>query len=163
VAKQQGQIRVGRELERDFPGADHRATAAVVNLIRTESLLTAKLAKRFRSHNLSLATFNVLMILRGEDGPLSPCTIGERLLVTRATVTGLLDSLEKQGLVRRAPHPEDRRMLLVELTPAGSTLLKKVLPSHYKGECDMLSTLSASEKDTLIRLLSKVQQALVAE
>ena len=45
--------------------------------------------------------------------------LGARLIVTRATVTGLLDSLERRGFVHRAPNPADRRSLLVEITPAG--------------------------------------------
>jgi DNA-binding MarR family transcriptional regulator len=152
-------IKVGKEIEREFPGADAKATAAVVNLLRTVGSITNEFSRRFRAYGLSPATFNVLMILRGEGGPLSPCVVSERLLVTRGTVTGLLDSLEKQGLIRRTPHPEDRRMLLVEITPAGTTLLKKILPAHYQGERELLSCLSGAEKDTLIKLLGKVQAA----
>ncbi|MEY2463907.1 MAG: hypothetical protein QOH64_2045, partial [Acidimicrobiaceae bacterium] len=62
------------------------------------------------------------MILDGSDRPLCPNELGERRLVTRGTVTGVLDSLEERGLVVRTPHPDDRRMLLIELTAKGRRL-----------------------------------------
>jgi DNA-binding MarR family transcriptional regulator len=162
VARQEAPLHVGRELEREFPGADHRATAVVINLVRAESLVEAALARSFRRVGLTPATFNVLMILRGAGEPLCPYQIGERLLVTRGTVTGLLDSLEKQGLVRRVPHPEDRRMLLIEMTPKANSLLDRMLPGHFSGEKQMMSCLSAREKDLLVELLGKIQAHLGA-
>lgn len=108
-----GPLRVETDHARRYPGANKLATEAVINLIRTSSFLVAELDRVFRRYGITGAGFNVLMILRGAHAPLSPFEIGERRLVTRGTVTGLLDTLEKQELVRRRPHPEDRRMLLI--------------------------------------------------
>lgn len=160
MAGREAPIRVGREIEREFRGSDRRATAAVVNLVLTENLVTGELSRRLRRHRLSPATFNVLMILRGAGRPLCPREIGERRLVTRGTVTGLLDSLERQGLVRRTPHPEDRRSLLIEITDKARARLERLLPAHYGGEREMLSCLTAGEKDALVRLLGKIQAHL---
>ncbi len=153
-------IRVGTGHERKYAGASKLATECVINLVRTESLVSSELSQRFRAYGLSVATFNVLMILEGAGEALCPHQIGERLLVTRGTVTGLLDSLEKQGLVRRTPHPEDRRMLLIQLTPRAYSLLKELLPQHFPGEVEMMSALSEPEKDTLVVLLGKIQAHL---
>jgi DNA-binding MarR family transcriptional regulator len=57
----------------------------------------------------------VLGILKDAGRPCPPNYISERLIVSRATVTGVLDTLVKRGLVRREPHPTDRRMVLVYL------------------------------------------------
>ena len=67
---------------------------------------------------VSLITL-VLGILADAPDPLAPNEIAERLIISRATVTGLLDSLETRAYVRRTPHPTDRRMLLIELTESG--------------------------------------------
>lgn len=150
-------IRVTRDHERKYRGADRLATECVVNLLRAESLVSAELSRLFRRYRLSPATFNVLMILEGAGDPLCPYEIGERLLVTRGTVTGLLDSLERQGLVRRTPHPEDRRMLLIELTAKAHKLLRSVWLEHFPAEAEMLSALSRREKEILVRLLGKLQ------
>ena len=58
--------------------------------------------------------------------------IGELLLASRANITGLVDSLEKKGLVRRQEDPDDRRSKLVRITPQGDRLLKKILPGHLR-------------------------------
>ncbi|HXL40963.1 MAG TPA: MarR family transcriptional regulator, partial [Actinomycetota bacterium] len=102
------------------PGiAGHTSADCVQSLQRIEGLLAGRMNNRLRPYGLSTATFNVLLELFRAGGSLSPCDIGEQLSVTRGTVTGLLDSLERQRLVRRTPHPKDRRMLLIELTNEG--------------------------------------------
>lgn len=145
---------------RRYPGADKLATECVVNLVRAESLVTAELDRHFRGHRLTGPGFNVLMILEGAGRPLSPHEIGERLLVTRGTVTGLLDTLERQGLVRRAPHPEDRRMLLVQLSGKARRVLLAISAELFPAQAELLSALSDREKDTLVRLLGKLQSHL---
>ena len=83
--------------------------------------------------------------------------------VTRATITGLVDTLEKDGLVTRAPHHEDRRMLSVALTGKGSALLREILPGHFRRMSWLMATLSEQERVTLVRLLGKVMQRAADE
>ncbi|MBO0683177.1 MAG: MarR family transcriptional regulator, partial [Candidatus Dormibacteraeota bacterium] len=106
---------------------------------------------------------NVLMILQLAHKPLSQREIGERWLVTRGAVTGLVDSLEAGGLVQRKPHPEDRRISLVELTDRGVAILDSLLPDHLRGEEEMLSALTPQEQATLLALLEKIQARLGGE
>ncbi|MDQ3659750.1 MAG: MarR family transcriptional regulator [Actinomycetota bacterium] len=155
-------IRVEAEHARRYPGADKLATECVINLIRTESMVVTELDRLFRCHGLSGPGFNVLMIIEGAGRPLSPYEIGDRRLVTRGTVTGLLDTLEKQGLVRRTPHPDDRRMLLIELSDPGRALLAAVRRELFPLQGELISALSGAEKETLIGLLGKLQGHLEA-
>jgi DNA-binding MarR family transcriptional regulator len=157
-----GQAPIRVEQHPRLSGADRLATECVVNLIRTESLVAAELDRIFRSHGLTGPGYNVLLILAGAGTPLPPHRIGERLLVTRGTVTGLLDSLEKRGLVRRTPHPRDRRMLLVELTSDARPLMRKVSRELLPAQGEMISVLSGEEKETLVGLLGKLQLHLQA-
>jgi DNA-binding MarR family transcriptional regulator len=154
-------IRVSAGHERRYKGSEKLATEVIINLLRAEGLASAELNRRFRPYGLSTGTFNVLMILEGAPEPLCPWEIGERLLVTRGTVTGLLDSLERAGLITRSRHPEDRRMLLIELTEAGRALLRRVWVDHFPAEKTMTAPLSQREKETLIRLLGKLQAHLL--
>ncbi len=153
-------IRADTDHERRYPGARRLATESAINLLRTESLVSAELTRLMRRYKLSIATFNVLMILDGAGRALCPWEIGERLLVTRGTVTGLLDTLEKQKLVRRTPHPQDRRMLLIEPTAKARKVLGDLLPEHFANEARLFETLTDREKETLVRLLGKVQAGL---
>jgi DNA-binding MarR family transcriptional regulator len=157
-----GYLRAGADHSYRDPGADKAATECVVNLIRTKSLVVSELDRLFRCHGLSGPGFNVLMIIEGAGRALSPFEIGERRLVTRGTVTGLLDTLEKQGLVRRTPHPDDRRMFLIELSDPGRALLAEVRSEFFPLQEKLFSALSGTEKATLVRLLGKLQAHLEA-
>jgi DNA-binding MarR family transcriptional regulator len=124
-------------------------------------VLEGQLAQRIASFGLSLSAFNVLMILRryGVKGcPLSE--IGELLLVSRANITGVMDSLESAGLVLRSPDANDRRVKIAHITPSGEQLLERILPDHYRYVRRSLSGLSAPEKTELARLLKKMRYSV---
>jgi DNA-binding MarR family transcriptional regulator len=138
-------------------GADPVAVACITGLVRAESIVVNALTENLRRHGVTPAGFNVLMILEGDDEPLCPHEIGERRLVTKGTVTGVIDSLVKAGLVERHPHPADRRMQLVAITARGQDVLRALLPEHRRIEEELLSGLSERERATLARLLGKFE------
>lgn len=155
-----GPLRVEADHARRYPGADKLATECVVNLIRAQSLVVSEVERIFRRHGLTGPGFNVLMIVEGAGGSQSPHEIGERRLVTRGTVTGLLDTLEKQGLIRRGPHPDDRRRLLIEITDRGRSTLSEACEELFPAQAEMISVLTRQEKESLVRLLGKLQNHL---
>src|SRR6478672_315927 len=107
------------------PDGNVLATEAVMNTIRTADLLFDQIGRMLRPLGVSAAGGLVLGQLR-DQGPMTPSELGQRLIVTRATVTGLVDSLERRGFVERSAHPSDRRSLTVEITPAGLKVLQTV-------------------------------------
>lgn len=155
-----GPLRVEVDHARRYPGADKLATECVINLIRTVSLVTVELERIFRRHGLTGPGFNVLMLVEGAGGSLSPHEIGERRLVTRGTVTGLLDTLEKQGLVRRTQHPDDRRRLLIELTDRGRRILSDARDELFPAQAEMTAVLNRQKKAALVGALGKLQDHL---
>jgi DNA-binding MarR family transcriptional regulator len=138
------------------PAANPLATEAVMNTVRTADLLWDQIGRLLRPLNVSSAGGLVLGLLR-DHGPMSPSELGERLIVTRATVTGLLDSLERRGYVRRTAHPSDRRSLVVELTPEGTAVLQQVRELVHRHETEWMSALSAAELRRYIALLHRIQ------
>jgi DNA-binding MarR family transcriptional regulator len=142
---------------------DRRATEVLINLIRTDSLVTTALTRRFRRYGLSLSGFNALVILRQAPDGVNPHEIADRLLVTRAAVTAILDALEAKGLVSRDRSGADGRMSLIAITAAGKKLLDGLLPQHFAAERAMASVLGASEKELLISLLGRLQLHLAAQ
>jgi DNA-binding MarR family transcriptional regulator len=156
-------VRVSSALQREFPEMDRRSTEVLINLIRTDSLVTTALSRRFRRHGLSLSGFNAMVIIRQAPEGVNPREIADRLLVTRAAVTAILDALEAKGLIRRAPSGADGRMTLIAITPAGKRLLDSILPEHFAAERAMASVLGANEKELLISLLGRLQLHLGAE
>jgi DNA-binding MarR family transcriptional regulator len=132
----------------------------VLNAVRLGDLCMAAVGRVWRDHDLSASAGNVLMILVGAAEPLPPHVVSERMLVTRGAVTGLLDVLEKHGYARRSPHARDRRMLLVEATPAGRQLAQLVQPTIANLEVGWMSCLSADEQDTFIGLSGRLQASV---
>lgn len=141
------------------PDGNVLATEAVMNTVRTGDLLLDRIGRLLRPLGVSSPGGLVLGLLR-DHGPMAPSEMGDRLIVTRATVTGLLDSLERRGLVRRTAHPSDRRSLIVEITPDGLKVLAEVRTTVHRQEKAWMSALSDAELRRLIALLHRVQQAL---
>ena len=144
-----------------YPDGSASATECAMNLVRTGDLLVARVAAALRHLGVSPAGGLVLGILEDAGEPRPPNYISERLIVSRATVTGVLDSLEKRGLVRRRPHPDDRRMVLVSLTEAGARTAGEVRRTVHRAEATWMAPLSERERGQLVRLLGKVQSHLM--
>src|SRR5947209_5398031 len=124
-------IRMPDDYYEQTPDGNVLATEAVMNTVRTADLLIDRIGSLLRPLRVSPAGGLVLGLLR-DHGPMSPSALGDRLIVTRSTVTGVLDSLERRGLVRRTPHPEDRRSVVVEITGEGLRVLAEVRSTVHR-------------------------------
>jgi len=150
------------EASREFPDLDPSATEVFLHLLRSGDEAFRVIESHLAQHDITQGGFSVLMALWGNcrnlerEGPLSPAELAERTGVTRATMTGLVDTLARAELVTRTPDPKDRRMLAVELTPRGEKTLKKILPEHFRRMAWLMAPLSEPERKTLVRLLTKV-------
>jgi len=144
------------------PEANRLATEAVMNTIRTADLLFDRIGQLLRPLGVSSAGGLALGQLR-DHGPMSPSELGERLIVTRATVTGVVDSLERRGYVLRSPNPDDRRGIIVELTPAGLDAVAQVRTIIHKQERDWMGALSETELASYIELMHRIQDNVSTE
>ena len=119
------------------------------------SVLKKKADSIFKKHGLTGAQVGVLSRLIEKKGkPMNK--ISEELWCDVSNITGVVDRLEKQGLVRRATHPDDRRIYLVSITSKGKKALAKTIPRHEKVLIDRIQKLSPEERKTLIKLLNKI-------
>ncbi len=153
-------IRMPDDFYEQTPDGNVLATETVMNIVRTGDLLLDQISRLLRPLGVSSPGGLVLGLLR-DHGPMAPSEIGDRLIVTRATVTGLVDSLERRSLVRRTPHPSDRRSLIVEITPDGLKVLAQIRVTVHRQEKAWMSVLSDAELRRLIGLLHRVQQGVV--
>lgn len=97
--------------------------AAVTSVMRAQQILLARAERVLRPRGLTFARYEVLMLLLfSRRGTLPMKTLGSRLQVHPTSVTNAVDRLAEAGLVRRAPHPDDGRAVLVELTGSGRRL-----------------------------------------
>jgi DNA-binding MarR family transcriptional regulator len=110
-----------QELERDFSDFDLESVETCLTFLDATTEVYAAFDAQFERFGLSAGKFTILMQLYTAKQGLPPSEFANRANVTRATITGLLDRLERKGLVERQNHPSDRRMLTVHLTDQGET------------------------------------------
>ncbi len=144
-----------------YPTLSPSAASAFLHLLRTGDAVYAVEYDYLTRHAISQGRFTVLMLLnRCSTEPSTPAELAEEAGVTRATMTGLVDTLEKDGLVTRAPDPRDRRAVLVKLTAAGRKLLDRVLPGYFAAVTKIMQPLTKAERTQFVALLQKIQQGL---
>lgn len=133
------------------------ASEIVVGVIGLGSVLVSRAERWARPHGIpSASALQVLAILESAGNALPPSVITERMLVTKGALTGIIDSLERRGLVRRRPHPTSRRMLLVAITPLGRKRLRVFIPLLNRNEERFVSVLSEREQRQFLRLLARL-------
>lgn len=141
---------------------DPAALAAAQDLLRVSKLMLGAFAQAFGAYGLSPGRYSVLMALDVERPSLAPSEIADRLGVTRATVTGLIDGLVRDGLTTYALDSADRRRKAIALTPRGEALIDRVVPAIFERMAGLVAPLSAEERGMAVRVLGKVEAGLAS-
>ncbi len=140
-----------------YPELDIASVEACLAFLRTTAEVHIALDTHFARYGLSMGKFTLLMQLsQSDEQGLTPSECADRCKVTRATVTGLLDGLERDKLVERRPCLEDRRKLRVRFTTHGRELMAQMLPDHFCRTTGLMAHLTIDEKETLMKLLQKL-------
>jgi len=136
------------------------AYGVVSNIWRVAQELKLRMERTvLREFDLTWAGFATLFIV-WIWGPIETRDIAKSQGVTRPTITSTVTLLEKNGLCTRQTSTEDRRLVLVELTPKGKALIERVFPLFNQGEATIVSGLSVEEQETLAALLRKVVNSI---
>ena len=152
------------EEAKHFPGLDASACYTFLQLLRTGDELLALDEQVLASYGTRHGRFNLLMMLmkcsEGQATPATPAGLAEKTGVTRATISGLLDGLQKDGLIERRADPEDRRLIRVHLTLAGQSFLDKIRPAYSRWFSSIVEPLNEEERQQLVFLLEKIRTRL---
>ena len=134
---------------------------SVVNSVLEASDAIEKYMSGYLSDlGLSSSKFNCLQVLRAEPHRTIPQNeLGSRLTVTGASITGVLDRLERDRLVSREGHPTDRRANMVRLTDEGEDLIQSASDLHALRIRELIATLDEDEREQLVLLLGKLAEA----
>lgn len=116
-------------------------------LARASLLLNLLQQECLEPMNLTFVEYSVLRVLR--EGRLSPSRLADAVVRTTGGMTKLLDRLERRGLVERVPDPEDRRGVLVAITPDGRELADKASAAYSVGRDRILRRLTAGERKAI--------------
>lgn len=148
-----------------YNGSDEerRALDAYIKLMRSTVAINAQLfpvlAAEFGITPSQLGVLEALSHL----GPMSHCALAAKLLVSASNLTTVIDNLERDGLVRRERDPNDRRVSITSLTPAGEARLASFFPQHVRRLVSAMSALDPEEQVELGRLCRKLGRAAAGE
>jgi DNA-binding MarR family transcriptional regulator len=144
----------------DGPTGEPLAVQASGWLFRAAAALGGAQAEALRPLGLSPSAFNVLRALRAaDDGMLEPWQLAEQLTVSRPSITGLLDTLQRKGLIDRHPHADDGRRIQVALTDAAIALLAEEEPRQDAVLARGFADVAPEEIAELISLLRRISTA----
>ncbi|MEY3747681.1 MAG: hypothetical protein RL194_1140 [Pseudomonadota bacterium] len=146
-----------------YPQADISAISAFLHLLRVATDLSVALDACLSRHGLLQGRWWVLILLMREDALQStPSALAEKAGVTRATMTGLLDGLERDGLVARELDPHDRRSVSIRLTAAGQQKLDEVMPDYYSRLRACMAALDERDRQQLNDILNLINAGIRA-
>lgn len=137
--------------------AKEPALAVVRELVKTYQAFCHYDDAHIRQLGLTMPQFDVIATLGNTSGMMMS-QLAEKTLVTKGTLTGIIDRLEQKGLVRREVPPDNRRCFIVLLTPEGQELFEEIFPAHIEYLKERLSALRPDEMEQLQTSLRQLRQ-----
>lgn len=119
--------------------------------------LVAGVARRY---GLSHAALNALAVIEGAGAPVPAGEVSARMHITTGTMTSVLDTLERNGYVTRQSDPDDRRRVLVDITPAAQRVLDQMLPEVQQLSRALMVHIEDGVLETLLDTLAKVNDSI---
>ncbi|MGO8755532.1 MAG: MarR family winged helix-turn-helix transcriptional regulator [Gallionellaceae bacterium] len=130
-------------------------------LARAYQAFEAYSAAHVRTLGLTPSQFDIVATLGNTDG-MSFKELGEKTLITKGTLTGVVDRLQFKNLVKRVASPSDRRSQIVKLTRKGEALFDRVFPAHMSHVDQAFTGLSQAELDGMESVLQRLRAAFYA-
>jgi DNA-binding MarR family transcriptional regulator len=110
----------------------------------------------FSNYNLSTGRYTLLLLLRKSENGLMPSELAQKVGVTQATISGLINSLEKSELVIRETHEQDGRAFVIKLTAKGQALVKKLGPDYYTRINRFWEQFNVEERELLNKMFERM-------
>ncbi|NET35110.1 MAG: MarR family transcriptional regulator [Cyanothece sp. SIO1E1] len=140
-----------------YPEADADSVQTGMTFLHTAAKIMRHYEDFFAHYGLSAGKFTVMLILQQSlEAALTPSECAKHAGVSRGTISGLLNGLEREGLIFRKLHPEDGRMAKIQLSESGRKLLERLLPDYLKWTAILTSALSEPEKKLFKRIMGKL-------
>ena len=139
---------------------DFAAANALSSLFRAANAVRAELTNRvLRNHDMTWTGFVVLWVVWIWDG-METRHVAESADISKATLTGVVKTLESRGLISREGDEHDRRLVRLRLTPAGVALMEQIYPEFNAVESEIIGNLSGNKVTALTRALRDVVKSV---
>jgi len=150
------------EFEKEFPGASWLSAQVFRELEVVGGLAEALVASVARRHGLSHAALNALAVIEGNGTPMAAGEISARMHITSGTMTSVLDTLERNGYIERQADPDDRRRVLVDVTPDAQAVLDRLLPEVAQITTAVMVRVDDTDLNNLLGTLARIREALAS-
>ncbi|HWV51345.1 MarR family transcriptional regulator [Pseudorhodoplanes sp.] len=139
--------------------ADHEAELRLwLRLLTCTTLIENEIRQRLRTEfDITLPRFDLMAQLDRAQNGMTLGELSQRMMVSNGNVTGLVERLVSLNLVERKPAPNDRRAMIVTLTPEGRRTFRSLARTHENWIADIFSGLEPDEIETLMKLLAKTK------
>ena len=135
----------------------------LVALLLVQSLMERRSEAFFQPFGLTGAQFNILNLLAYHDGKMDQSVLVDLLLVGKSSISIVLNRLVRDGLVKREEHPQDRRQVVLLLTPKGRFLWRKISPTYEANVEKVFGTLPVSRRIAFLHDLKSLNDAFLSE
>jgi len=161
ILKNLARENVLESLARRYPDCEISAQRCFLALLGVAGGIMDAIESQLARRRTSQGRIRVLLELQQAPGQaLAAGELADRLMVTPATITGLLDGLERECRIRRQRRREDRRGVTVCLTKRGNKFLDEVMPERFRCNSRLMAKLSPGDRRALVRLLETVARGL---
>lgn len=147
-----------RECENPF---ENISTKLLINFAKTASILEDIFNQYYKRFKLSKPQFNALYLIyiSGSEG-ITLSELGDKMVVTRANITSLIDRMESRNYIERVINPNDRRSIKAVIRKEGIEIINKILPTHKIFSKEILGFLTEAEKERVNKLLEKILEEI---
>jgi DNA-binding MarR family transcriptional regulator len=128
-----------------------------LQIIRTFWTLQSKVEESLRTHELTLAQFDLLAMLVGLGDNMNQQELANQLAVIKGNMVGLVNRLSRRGFVKRVPARSGRRANLIRITDTGWNLVTAALPDHLRFVRAMMKPLNTKKLEALRTLLKQLE------
>lgn len=142
---------IGKDIKSRFFNVKEKA---LINILYTANWISNYQNEFFKPYGISRQQFNILRILRGANKPLKVQTIKDRMIERSPNATRLMDKLQAKAFIERSSCDEDRRVVYIEITPKGKSLLTSISKDFNR---ELLENLTDEDAVQLSALLDKMR------
>ena len=146
--------------EESHPGIDPLSMHSHILFRKLSSDFETNLESFFSQYNLSTGRFTLLLLLESSQNGMMPSEMAQKVGVTQATISGLINSLEKAELVKREVHERDGRSFVIRLTEKGLRLFKEITPIYFERVNNFWASFDETEKKALAAFFGRMIQGV---
>lgn len=133
----------------------------LLSVLMSFEVLARYLEIELRRHNVTLIKFNIMSTLFKNGGEMTPSEIAESVFREKNSITAAINTLEKEGVVRREPSPDDRRSVRVIITDKGWKEANRLNPIAQEISREVLSYMDKEQIDNLVETMRTLRESLL--